>query len=72
LAVLEKEQSRDRSDVVLERETLIFIHVHFRYLDRARFFARSSCMGRTIPPRNRRSRAGLPASLHGQNWIHRV
>ena len=40
LAVLEKEQSRDRSDVVLERETLIFIHVHFRYLDRARFFAR--------------------------------
>jgi hypothetical protein len=41
LAVLKKEQSRDRANVVLERETLIFVHVNFRYLDRARFFARN-------------------------------
>src|SRR5438876_3996654 len=41
LAVLEKEKSRDRANVVLERETLIFVYVNFRYFDRARFFARN-------------------------------
>jgi hypothetical protein len=40
LPVLEKEQRRNRTNVVLRRETLVFVHVHFCYLDRARLFAR--------------------------------
>ena len=41
LAVLEEEKSWDRANVVLEGETLIFVHIHFCYFDRARFFARN-------------------------------
>jgi len=39
LAVLEKQKGRDRADIVFERETLIFVHVNFRYFDRLQFFA---------------------------------
>jgi len=39
LAVLEKEQGWDGADVVFERETLIFVHVNFRYFDGVQFFA---------------------------------
>jgi hypothetical protein len=39
LTVLEKEQGWDRADIVFERETLIFVHVNFRYFDGVQFFA---------------------------------
>jgi len=39
LAVLEKEQGWDRPDIVFERETLIFVHVNFRYFDGVQLFA---------------------------------
>src|SRR5438034_7348423 len=38
LAVLKKEQSGNRADIVLERKTLIFVHVNLRYFDRIYFF----------------------------------
>jgi hypothetical protein len=37
LPVLEKEQSGDCADIVLQRKALIFIYVNFPNLDRARF-----------------------------------
>ena len=39
LAVLEKKQSRNCPDIVLERKALIFVHVNLRYFDRVQFFA---------------------------------
>ena len=40
LAVLEKQQRRNRPDVVLEGKTLVLIDIHFGDLHRIGFFAR--------------------------------
>jgi len=40
LAVLEKEQGRNRANVVLGRETLVVVYVYLRNFECARFFPR--------------------------------
>ena len=40
LAVLEKKQRRNRANIVLERETLVVVHVYLCNLDLTHFFAR--------------------------------
>ena len=41
LAVLEKEERRNRPDIVLGRETLVVVYVYFRNFQCARFFPRN-------------------------------
>jgi pimeloyl-ACP methyl ester carboxylesterase len=41
LAILEKKQSWDGANIVLDGETLVFVHVNFCHPDRVRFFARN-------------------------------
>jgi hypothetical protein len=40
-AVFEKQERRDRADVVFESETLVIVYIYLRYLDRIGFFARN-------------------------------
>src|SRR5207248_428721 len=41
LSVLKKQQRWDRSNVILERETLVLVHIDLGYLDRFRLFLRN-------------------------------